>query len=234
MSTGGIHRALLSVAADIGPMHKQEIKGQGYQAFTIDDIYTRVRPLFVKAGIVVIPIVLHIEYEEGTFKSGTAYTDARVVMSYQFVFVDDGSSEVYEMAGEGRDTQDKASNKAAQQAFKFALIQAFQIATGEPDPEEDPGKGDVPAPKKRKGPKDWERDAKILIYEAVGEDKAEAAAWYEQALGVLELEKVTTKASKNLVVDYVLQHFESSVGSGAAGEAHGDGPQPPEQEDNTT
>jgi hypothetical protein len=228
MTDHGIHRALLSVADGIGPMNKQEIKGQGYKAFTIDDIYTRVRPLLVKAGIVVIPKVLHIEYEEGAFKSGTAYTDARVVMSYRFVFVDDGSSETFEMAGEGRDTQDKASNKAAQQAFKFALIQAFQVATGEPDPEEDPGGGDEPAAKpKRKGPKDWENEAKILVWETVDEDKDEAAKWFKTALAATEVGKVTTKAGMEKVVRWVQSEF---VGVGAAEVAHGDGPQPPEQE----
>ena len=124
---------LIDIAAEVPPMEKRQV--QTFKAFAVDDVYSTLRPLFVKHGVVLIPNVVAVEYVErsrGGDKSPSI--DARVTMDYTF-HAADGSEVTMRFCAEGRDVSDKATNKAVQQALKYACVQLFMISTGEVDPD---------------------------------------------------------------------------------------------------
>jgi len=129
----GIYERLIGIGSDVGAMEKSPV--QNFEAFTIDNVYSKLRPLFTKWGVSVLPEVQPIAYESQPREGKPPAIDARVVVVYRFT-TPNGDSTSMRFASEGRDFSDKATNKAVQQAFKYGLIQMFMISTGEVDPDE--------------------------------------------------------------------------------------------------
>ena len=128
-----IFARLNAVAGDLTAIPKQQVDagaGGRYKAFAIDDIYSHLRPLFTKHGVVVIPSFA----KQKCSVSEKGRNVAQVTIDYTFWSVT-GDSVTMRFGAEGHDGQDKATNKAAQQALKYGLIQMFQISTGEVDPD---------------------------------------------------------------------------------------------------
>ena len=83
------------------------------------------------------PTVLSRASEERATKNGGALQCVTLSVEYRF-FHADGSSISCTVMGEGRDTSDKATNKAMAAAHKYALLQTFCIPTeeiGQDDPD---------------------------------------------------------------------------------------------------
>ncbi len=129
---------LAAVKAELGTIDKDRIQipGQNFMAFTVDRVYGHLGPLFNKHGIVVVPSFVSAEYEETESRSGSVGKWVTVVVDYVFHGVD-GSQVTMRFGAEGIDYQDKATNKAVQQAFKYGLVQMFQLSTGDVDPDAD-------------------------------------------------------------------------------------------------
>ena len=130
----GIIGRLLAVAADVQPMDKERVGDMKYKAYTIDTVYSTLRPLLAKHGVIAIPRTTSVEYVMTQRQDKSPAIDARVEIEYTF-HASDGSSVAMQFASEGRDFGDKATNKAVQQAYKYGLIQMFMISTGEIDPD---------------------------------------------------------------------------------------------------
>ncbi|HHH27369.1 MAG TPA: hypothetical protein ENK57_03325 [Polyangiaceae bacterium] len=131
-------KALNAVHRELGPIAKRKVdagRGGSFQAFAVDDVYAAIGPLLAKHGVVLTSTVDDVRVEPVTFRGGAEGRWVMVRLRYRFTALD-GSSIETAGVGEGIDTQDKATNKALQQALKYALVQAFQIATGEPDPDQ--------------------------------------------------------------------------------------------------
>lgn len=169
MSDRNVIERLNEVATQVGAMDKQQV--QNFKAFTVDDVYSKLRPLFSKAGVVVVPSVASTKYEHITSKSGTPGISAYVHMDYVF-HAPDGSQVTMRVAAEGQDYSDKATNKAVQQAFKYGLIQMFMISTGEVDP-------DAVTVPERAAEIDWDTQAKKLAVETCNGDKESAQGLYQ-------------------------------------------------------
>jgi hypothetical protein len=78
------------------------------------------------------------EPDKKPYSSGSGYTlwtQVFITVRYRFTSLEDGSVLTAEAAGEGKDSSDKASSKAMTMAMKYALTQAFMIATDDPDPD---------------------------------------------------------------------------------------------------
>ena len=83
------------------------------------------------------PTVLSRASEDRTTAKGGAMQCVTLSVEYRF-FHADGSSISCTVMGEGRDTSDKATNKAMAVAHKYALLQTFCIPTediGQDDPD---------------------------------------------------------------------------------------------------
>jgi len=160
-----VYDRLQAVAIRLPAIERRQV--QSFKAFNVDDIYAAIRPLLAEYDLVLVPSLISVEYGTGTFKGGTEYVDARIVMGYTFHCSTDGSKVEASFAAEGRDTQDKATNKAAQQALKYCLIQMFQINTGE-DAEENP----EPAP--AMNPQAFHNQAVNHLVSLIGDEAKEA------------------------------------------------------------
>ncbi|KKN15592.1 hypothetical protein LCGC14_0984420 [marine sediment metagenome] len=128
---------LLKVKEELGTIEKDWIDTQGggkFFAFTIDRVYGHLGPLFNKHGLIVTPRMVSVDYGTVTSAHGKHGTSAHVMMDYTFCDVDGGELTM-RFGAEGIDYQDKATNKAVQQAFKYALVQLFQLSTGDVDPD---------------------------------------------------------------------------------------------------
>lgn len=110
---------------------------QGYDYVREVDIVDSVREKLSVRKVALIPKVVHMEYQPMTTAKGVAGYFAVVTMSYTFVDGESGESLIVEAVGAGTDQPgDKAFYKAQTGAKKYALTQAFLIATGD-DPEDE-------------------------------------------------------------------------------------------------
>lgn len=132
-----IIQRLAEVKAELGTIEKDRVDQGGggtFMAFAVDRVYGHLGPLFNKHGIVVVPQFVSATYEDTQAKSGARGKWVTVVVDYVFHSID-GSEVTMRFGAEGIDYQDKATNKAVQQAFKYGLVQMFQLSTGDVDPD---------------------------------------------------------------------------------------------------
>ena len=134
--TGSIFERMAWLMDHLPVIQKRQVKAgnQSFKAFAIDDIYLQFHPHFATAGVFIMLRIDNVEYVTHTTAKGQVVTDARVLVEYTF-YAPDGTHVAMRCAAEGRDYQDKATNKAIQQAIKYGLVQAFLQPTGEPDPD---------------------------------------------------------------------------------------------------
>ncbi len=149
--SGTIHERMAWIMAHIPVIEKTRMANVNYSAFAIDKLYTELRHLFGEAGVYIMPRLQSIEYVPGSQEKigqgnkpyTQTWTDVRLVMDYVFTAAD-GTSDWMRVPGESRDYGDKGTFQATQQAIKYGFVQAFMIATGEPDA--DGGRSDVKPP----------------------------------------------------------------------------------------
>jgi len=131
-NTQAIYTSLGQVMAEMGAIGKEHLSAVGFAARTIESVMNHIHPLFAKAGIVMMPSVKSVEYNERLNEKGRLVIWARVIMRYSFVSTKDGSRSVAQFAGEGMDYgSDKATNKAQTSALKYMLLQVFCVPTKE-------------------------------------------------------------------------------------------------------
>lgn len=208
-----IYEALNHVANGLGPILKRRIdagRGGSYQAFSVDDVYKALHPLFAEHGVIVAPQAPVVEYVERdrTDRDGKTYgvtIDARVSGRWLLYGLDGTSLEVG-FTAEARDTGDKATIQASQQAFKYALVQMFLVAAGDPDPETPPEPA-TPAKSKLS----YLNAAKQHVLELVDGDKPEAALAWPLILESAKVDKVTTKKEYEAVLRAANDMFTTEV-----------------------
>lgn len=134
----GIYQAMAAILAEIPSIGKDNRnKDQGFQYRGIDDVYNALHPLLARHKVFMAPTVLSRTSEDRATKNGGALQCVTLSVEYRF-FHADGSSISCTVMGEGRDTSDKATNKAMAAAHKYALLQTFCIPTediGQDDPD---------------------------------------------------------------------------------------------------
>ena len=134
----GIYQAMAAILAEIPSIGKDNRnKDQGFQYRGIDDVYNALHPLLAKHKVFMAPTVLSRTSEDRTTAKGGVMQCVTLSVEYRF-FHADGSSISCTVMGEGRDTSDKATNKAMAAAHKYALLQTFCIPTediGQDDPD---------------------------------------------------------------------------------------------------
>lgn len=126
---------LAEVLGELPPIGKDgSAPGLNYSFRQIDDIVIQTNPLFAKKGIVPVPRALSRIGEERFTARGSANYVVHLEVAYRF-YGPRGDYLEAVVWGEGMDNFDKATNKAMTTAYKNALIQVLNIATGEPDPD---------------------------------------------------------------------------------------------------
>jgi len=130
-----IFERISAVMNDLGAVDKTQVNQQQRFNFRgIDDVYNACHKIMAKHQVFTTVCVNPIERKEITSRSGT--TGVWVHNRYCFTFYTvDGSYVTTFADGEAMDYGDKASNKAAAIAHKYALIQTFCIPTKIDDPD---------------------------------------------------------------------------------------------------
>jgi hypothetical protein len=134
-----IYQAVPKIMAEVEPIAKTRLNkdGGGYMFRGIDDIYAALQLVLAKHGVFTVPTIIGRERRDVTSQAGKK--GQQLINHFRFRFyADDGSFIEADADGEGIDYGDKASNKCASIAHKYALLQVFCIPTAEPkDPDEE-------------------------------------------------------------------------------------------------
>lgn len=124
-----IYKAINDIMKDLGAIKKdQSGTGISYKYRGIEQIYNAVNPLLCKYGVFVAPRVISKTSERYDNANGKITFRVELTISHKF-YADDGSFVEVEMAGEGIDQSDKATNKATTAAMKYAFNELFAITT---------------------------------------------------------------------------------------------------------
>lgn len=139
MADSNIHTAILEVMHEVGYVQKGgRVSGGGanYTYAGESDLIAALRPAMLKAGIYMhVVSVKDMQRDSFTNTKGTHMTNTALNLAVRFTHAPSGTSIDVGAAGEGTDSGDKSTPKAATGAFKYALRQTFCIETGD-DPDE--------------------------------------------------------------------------------------------------
>lgn len=119
--------------ADIdGYVQKKKTDKLQYSFVSVDDIIAAIRPALVAHGVAIYPCgVRDLLCTSEKNDKGTTMTTVSGLFAFTFAHGDSGTTAVAEVASEGKDSGDKAHNKAMTAAYKYVLKQTFMIETGD-------------------------------------------------------------------------------------------------------
>jgi len=124
-----LHERIHAIMSEVEYLKKDDTIAFGntkYTAMSEEKVTSTLRQYMVKYGVVMLPVSVTLT------KEGSLST---VHAGYRLVNIDRPDDDCYiESCGQGADTQDKGSGKAMTYSFKYALLRAFCIPTGE-DPD---------------------------------------------------------------------------------------------------
>jgi hypothetical protein len=128
-----VDQAMIEVMREIGPVGKNgRNQDQGYFFRAQEDIVAAARGPMAKHGLRMLPrVVSHNHFDRGKMHV------AIIEVEYTFRGPAGDTMPPILVIGEGADPSDKASNKAMTAAKKYAMIQAFEIASGADDGDRD-------------------------------------------------------------------------------------------------
>lgn len=124
-----IYEKLPAIMAEVEAIEKgRKNQQQGYSFRGIDDIYNALHDIFAKHKVFITSEIVTALREDRETKAGNALIYS--IIDFRFSFhAEDGSSVTTMQRGEAMDSGDKASNKAASVALKYALMQTLLIPT---------------------------------------------------------------------------------------------------------
>lgn len=136
--------ALMQDVAWVGMDGQMRGSGGNYAYRKVDQViaalghHARGHGLALQSRVVTPPT--YVEHVKTSRKDGevkeTVWTTCRgLVMEYRWTSLVDGSTFTTQAVGEGRDSGDKATNKAMTAAYKYALTQGTILPTFDPDPD---------------------------------------------------------------------------------------------------
>lgn len=138
-----VHARVLRVIADlpaIGKDSELSAPGMKFKYRGIEDVMRVLRPLLAEHGVHLVPDHRVVDDQRWETTQGNRSTRHRHVTleTTWTVWGADGDSFEAVTVSEGKDSADKALNKAMTAALKYAVLQVFAVADGEDDGEDDP------------------------------------------------------------------------------------------------
>jgi hypothetical protein len=163
-----VYAAINAVAAELAKvgLPKGHINLDDQYAYRgIDDVYNRLGPVLARHKLCVLPRVLERTCEERQGALDIMLLHVVLRAAFDFVGVEDGSTHTVEAYGEALDPGDKATAKAMQSAYKYALLQAFCIPLGTEDADASSPRIKPPlhTPEPVQGWEQWSRDILDMI-----------------------------------------------------------------------
>lgn len=136
-----VFQRVAAVSKEIGTIQKNGTNSfHGYDYATESDFVNGVKPLFDKYGLIMFLVTQEILGVVPMMKGKDEYTGKFITTirsTYRIVATDDANDYItVQTGGQGVDSGDKGVYKAITGAKKYAIANAFLIATGD-DPEKD-------------------------------------------------------------------------------------------------
>jgi len=94
---------------------------------SIDDVLERIAPLLAEYRLCILPRVLERHAADRHDEAGDLLINVVLKVAFDLVSTEDSSCHVIEAYGEALDGGDKATAKAMQSAYKYAVLQAFCV-----------------------------------------------------------------------------------------------------------
>lgn len=130
MEGRGIFKKLHLIMTEVGSIGKdQKNTHQGFKFRGVDQFVNKIHPLLLKHQVLMLPQVINRQDKLIESKDGKKSQSISLIMAYNFIDIEDGSSYAVTMPSEGLDSGDKATNKAISGALKYALINTFMVPT---------------------------------------------------------------------------------------------------------
>lgn len=121
-----IHAIAAALSTDGVPKERLNARDD-YLYRSIDDVLKRLSPLLAEHRLCVLPRVLERTQSERLGEDGRLLVSVSLRTAFDLVSVEDGSVHVIEACGEALDGGDKATAKAMQSAYKYAMLQTFCV-----------------------------------------------------------------------------------------------------------
>lgn len=140
--------AINAIQAEVGSIPKNGVMKFGatnYNFIQNDDILAKVSALLQENNVVTKPRILQRIYESRDLGANRTLPIISVELSVTYISAVDGSEFETVVWGEGAGNDDKGLRKAVTTAQKIANLLTFNIATGEPDPDDYPSAPTTPA-----------------------------------------------------------------------------------------
>ena len=173
-----------------------------YAYRSIDDVMIRLAPLLAEHRLCVLPRVLKREVTERCGLAGELLVSVTLKVAYDLVSLEDGSRHRIKVFGEALDASDKATSKAMQQAWKFAMIQAFAIpVSGSEDVDARSPRLAQHGPAPAEGWQQWSVDTTEMIRSCQsGEGLDQLQQDHRATLGALQREQAELYANLGRVI----------------------------------
>ncbi len=138
-----VHARVLRVIADlpaIGKDSELSAPGMKFKYRGIEDVMRVLRPLLAEHGVHLVPAHRVVDDQRWETTQGNRSTRHRHVTleTTWTVWGADGDSFEAVTVSEGKDSADKALNKAMTASLKYAVLQVFAVADGDDDGDGDP------------------------------------------------------------------------------------------------
>lgn len=155
-----IYGKMIEIMARVPAIGKDKRNAQqGFNFRGIDQVMNALQNILPEVGVFYLPEVLESTREVRETQKGGKNTFTTLKVRYTF-YAADGSHVSATVQSEGMDSADKSSNKAMSGACKYALFQAFNIATEEfKDPDADDSAPDQPTASVKPAPKADDEDS---------------------------------------------------------------------------
>jgi hypothetical protein len=142
-NVGGVHQKVLDLMRLVDSIGKDRKTDSGprYSYRSIDDAMDAIGHAMREVGLVYTTEITarEVHRDEARNKEGNTLLWTTVLLTVRYTFIDpvDGSKQHFEMAGEGRASDDKATSKAAAMALKYGLLHALLIPVSGAVPDAD-------------------------------------------------------------------------------------------------
>jgi hypothetical protein len=196
-----VYQAILEVQRKVTHVEKGDQYNGGQTRFAyrgIDRVVTALAPAMREVGLLMMPTDTALtEYLNVMTAGGKQASLARVLVTYTLAAADDPHTVTVIVPGEAMDSGDKSVSKAMSVAWRTALIQVFNLPTGEPDPDSEVFDVAQPATTRAEAAmvRTAERDAILADWEAA----IEATDKTREAFIRLYNQAVQAKAPKEIV-----------------------------------
>jgi hypothetical protein len=141
---------------------------------SIDDVLERLAPLLAQHRLCILPRVLEREAGDRHDDAGNLLVAVALRVAFDVVSAEDGSSHTIEAYGEALDGGDKATAKAMQSAYKYAVLQAFCVPAAQTEDADAKSYRLKPAPVAAEPTEGWIRWAEDL------QQKVQVCTTYEE------------------------------------------------------